>query len=146
MNLFYKLQNSASADLSMIPVLSEQDFRMAVINSATSAGRVEAFFAMPEEEKFRIFAVLLNQAEHVLEITSMKCGGSYSSLTPELPAVHLFEREIAAKYQAEYIPDMQCGILPKGRKDLWSDSNHPNSAGNRIVANTILSALKKILK
>ena len=60
--------------------------------------------------------------------------------------IAMFEREIAAKYQAEYVPDMQCGILPKGRKDLWSDSNHPNSAGNRIVANTILPSLKKMLK
>ena len=57
-----------------------------------------------------------------------------------------FERELAEKYQAEYVPDMQCGILPKGRKDLWSDSNHPNAAGNRIVADTILPYLQKILR
>ncbi|MBO5762679.1 MAG: hypothetical protein J6R85_02310 [Lentisphaeria bacterium] len=57
-----------------------------------------------------------------------------------------FERELAKKYHAEYVPDMQCSITPKGRKDLWSDSNHPNAAGNRIVADTILPALQKILQ
>lgn len=57
-----------------------------------------------------------------------------------------FEKEIAKKYHAGYVPDMQCGILPKGRKDLWSDKNHPNAAGNRIVADTVLQALNKILK
>ena len=56
-----------------------------------------------------------------------------------------FERELAAKYKAGYVPDMQCGITPKGRRDLWKDSNHPNAAGNRIVADTILEQLKKIL-
>ncbi len=70
---------------------------------------------------------------------------------PGIPLEHYalgiaaIERKLAKKYQAEYVPDMQCGILPKGRKDLWSDRNHPNAAGNRIVADTILPALKKIL-
>lgn len=53
------------------------------------------------------------------------------------------ERKMAKKYNAEYVPDMQCGILPKGRKDLWADKNHPNAAGNRIVADTILPFLRK---
>jgi lysophospholipase L1-like esterase len=55
------------------------------------------------------------------------------------------ERDLVKRYQAQYVPDMQCNILPKGRSDLWSDSNHPNASGNRIVADTILPALKKIL-
>ena len=58
----------------------------------------------------------------------------------------VIEPELAEKYQAEYVPDMQCAITPKGRQDLWSDSNHPNAAGNRIVADTILPALRKILQ
>ena len=57
-----------------------------------------------------------------------------------------FEKEFAQKYNAEYVPDMQCNIVPKGRRDLCSDSNHPNAKGNRIVADTILPALRKILK
>ena len=71
---------------------------------------------------------------------------------PGIPLEHYavgiasFEREFAQKYQAEYVPDMQCSITPKGRRDLWSDSNHPNAAGNRIVADTILPALQKILQ
>ena len=57
----------------------------------------------------------------------------------------IIERELVKKYNAGYVPDMQCGITPKGRVDLWSDSNHPNAAGNRIVADTILPELRKIL-
>ena len=60
--------------------------------------------------------------------------------------IALIERELVKKYHTEYVPDMQCGITPKGRRDLWSDSNHPNAAGNRIVADTILPKLRKILK
>ena len=71
---------------------------------------------------------------------------------PGIPLEHyaagiaLIEHELVRKYHAEYVPDMQCGITPKGRKDLWSDSNHPNAAGNRIVADTILPKLRLILK
>ena len=60
--------------------------------------------------------------------------------------IAVIERELVKKYHAEYVPDMQCGITPKGRRDLWSDSNHPNAAGNRIVADTILPKLRKLLK
>ena len=59
--------------------------------------------------------------------------------------IAILERRLAAKYRCGYVPDMQCGVLPKGRRDLWSDSNHPNAAGNRIVADTILPELLKIL-
>ena len=58
----------------------------------------------------------------------------------------IIERELVKKYQAAYVPDMQCSITPKGCSDLWSDSNHPNAAGNRIVADTILPELYKILR
>lgn len=55
------------------------------------------------------------------------------------------ERELVRRYRCGYVPDLQCGITPKGRRDLWSDSNHPNAAGNRIVAETILPELRKLL-
>lgn len=58
----------------------------------------------------------------------------------------VIERELVKKYHAGYVPDMQCGITPKGRRDLWDDTNHPNAAGNRVVADTILPELRKLLQ
>ena len=55
------------------------------------------------------------------------------------------EHRLVVKYRCGYVPDLQCGITPKGRPDLWSDSNHPNAQGNRIVAETILPELRKLL-
>ena len=95
-----------------------------------------------------------------MEIVMISCFGNDSlpgGARPDfdragLPLDHyaagiaIIERELAAKYRCGYVPDMQCGILPKGRRDLWSDSNHPNAAGNRIVADTILPELRKLLK
>ena len=95
MDLFYKLSNGTSAALSLIPVLEEQIFRSSVIETVNAGSRIESLFAMPEGENFRIFAILLNPKEHVLLITSMETAGTYQSLTPALPAAHLFEREMA---------------------------------------------------
>ena len=55
------------------------------------------------------------------------------------------ERRLVRKYSCGYVPDLQCGITPKGRRDLWNDSNHPNAQVNRIVAETILPELQKLL-
>ena len=55
------------------------------------------------------------------------------------------ERRLVAHYGCGYVPDLQGNITPTGRRDLWSDSNHPNAQGNRIVAETILPELRKLL-
>ena len=68
------------------------------------------------------------------------------SLEEYAAGLAIIEKDLVAKYHCGYVPDMQCGITPKGCKELWSDSNHPNAAGNRIVADTILVELRKLLK
>ena len=71
--------------------------------------------------------------------------------SPGLPLEHYaaglatIERGLVAKYGCGYVPDLQRDIVPKGRRDLWKDKNHPNAAGNRIVAETILPELLKLL-
>ena len=76
-----------------------------------------------------------------------KIDFSHAGLPHEHYAAALaeIERELVAKYRCGYVPDMQINITPKGRRDLWNDRNHPNAAGNRIVADTMLPELRKIL-
>ena len=70
---------------------------------------------------------------------------------PGIPREHYavglarIERRLVEKYHCGYVPDLQCAITPKGRRDLWSDNNHPNAQGNRIVAKTILPELRRLL-
>ena len=119
MDYFYHLQNGSNIDLAEIPILSEVEFRNAVTDSVSNVCRVESLFAMPDSDQFRIFAILLNPQTHCLDVTSMLCSGSYRSLTPELPAVHLFEREMAEQY----------GIVPEGHPCLHPVRFHDSYSG-----------------
>jgi lysophospholipase L1-like esterase len=56
-----------------------------------------------------------------------------------------FEMDIAKRYGCYYVPDMQIDIRPNGRDPYWDDTNHPNKAGNELVARRIFAELKKAL-
>lgn len=52
-------------------------------------------------------------------------------------AIGVYERQLAARFDAGYVPDMQADIRAD-RAGYWSDANHPNRAGNRRVAERLL--------
>ena len=103
-NKFLSLKNGTCVSLKELPSPEFEDFRSAVIGKVKNACRVMAFFAMPEDGDFRLVAVLGNPAEKQFELTSTVVGSQYPSLTPDAPAFHWFEREIAEQY----------GITPVG--------------------------------
>ena len=83
-----------------IPVLDFAEFRHALLDSE---GRVAAMFGRTMHDRVRITA-LIARPEQKLCIVSTDVKDEFPSLTPELPEVHLFEREIAE----------QCGVRPVG--------------------------------
>ncbi|MDL2316288.1 NADH-quinone oxidoreductase subunit C [Desulfovibrio sp. OttesenSCG-928-A18] len=56
------------------------------------------------EASFTLLAVLADDAAGVLHLAATEVGDRYPSLTPRIPALHLFEREAHEKY----------GIVPEG--------------------------------
>ena len=68
------------------------------------------------------------------------------SLEDYAAGLAIIEKDLTEKYHCGYVPDMQCGITPKGNPEQWSDRNHPNAVGNRVVADTILSELQGLLE
>ncbi|MBI2891477.1 MAG: NADH-quinone oxidoreductase subunit C [Nitrospirae bacterium] len=113
--------NGGVLPLDEIPRLPVQDFREFLIRRVRSGGRVVALFAAPyavpnrirdhawgaaphENDQARLFAVLADGKPPTLLVASSVVGGEYSSITPECPQVHMFEREIAEQF----------GITPLG--------------------------------
>lgn len=50
------------------------------------------------------------------------------------------ERELASKYKCSHIENIQADLTDK---KYWADTNHPNSAGNSLVAKRILAGIPK---
>ena len=53
------------------------------------------------------------------------------------------EVEAADRFGCELVSDMQADIRPNGRAPYWDDDNHPNSAGNALVAKRIFEAIRQ---
>ncbi len=114
------LGNCRAEQLSRVPDLPFAEFRESVIRLVSEGAGVSAFFARPEGNggRFRFFALLRESEEGTLKMLSAAGGPAYSSLTPECPAVHLFERDMAERW----------GIRPEGHP--WRKPvRFPRSAG-----------------
>lgn len=112
------MQNGQAVPIQAIPYMEWQLFSGWILAECASGARVCAFFGIPEadvpsslrldmpEPKGRtvVVAVLARSAEATLGMACSSVADAYPSLTPMLPALHLFERELYEKF----------GVMPQG--------------------------------
>ncbi len=99
------ISNAGSAGIADVPVLPPLEFREHVAWSVEGGLGLSALFACPQGalgagDGLRVFAVLRDSAQGLVKISSTDVApsmGRYTvpSLTPDCPAAHLFEREMA---------------------------------------------------
>lgn len=99
------VKNGSTLPLREVPSLKFEHFSHEILSQVKNQARVSALFSLPSEGgKSDLFALLAHDAEGVLSLFSTPVKKEYPSLTPLIPMMHLFEREI---YESE-------GLLPKG--------------------------------
>lgn len=111
------ISNAQAVPLQSVPYTGWQAFCDWILAECASGSRVCAFFGTPEEEmpsgvrlpspqkgSVRIIAVLARPGEATLGVVSSSVAHAYPSLTPLIPALHLFERDIYEKF----------GVTPQG--------------------------------
>jgi Ni,Fe-hydrogenase III large subunit len=84
-----------------------EDFRGAILNAVAGGQRVAALFgdSPASTDRVDLYAVLADSARGVLRVGKTTLASDrFTSLTPDCPQVHLFEREIAEQY----------GVCPQG--------------------------------
>lgn len=116
-----QMQNGFAVPFAAVPLFSFSYFSHFLASKVRDGYRVASFFALPlerlprhqatslvenkaEENNFRLLAVLAAEDENRLLVFSADVGERYPSLTPKVPQVHLFEREMHEKH----------GITPVG--------------------------------
>ena len=122
------LRNRRTIPWPSVPQVPVAEFRRAVIAATASDLRLVALFGLPDGgEETRLVAVLADDHEGELAALSARVSDRYPALTPECPAAHVFEREIAE----------QCGVVPEGHPWLKPLRRHPPDhlpVGRRIPA------------
>jgi len=89
-----QLRNGQAISWSQIPSLSMEEFRRELLSMIAGGSRIASFFGIPASEHLVIFAVVAHDSQGSLEILSTSVQGEYPSLTPDLPQLHWFEREL----------------------------------------------------
>ena len=141
------LMNGAAAPLQALPLAPWPLFCDWLLAQVKAGARVCAFFGVPEAalppstspdattlpdaphpDGIRLVAVLARDNEATLSIASGSVHKTYASLTPHIPALHLFEREIHEQF----------GILPEGHPWL-KNVRFPHAAGPRAGEETFFT-------
>ena len=109
-----QMVNGSAAPLDTVPLFSYSYFSHWLSGMVRQGGRVISFFALPApvlqdsqedgESPHRLFAVVASDDSGKFHIVSTTIAGSFPSLTPQIPQLHLFEREIYEKH----------GLVPQG--------------------------------
>jgi Ni,Fe-hydrogenase III large subunit len=100
------IKNNRAVRLKDIPELNVDDFRKEVLEGCGNGKRIVSFFGKKSGNDIRLFAVLAEDHNSQLHITStfFKNGGQYASMTGDIPAIGVFEREFYEEF----------GVLPAG--------------------------------
>ena len=96
--------NGAAVAVRDVPVLSNDRFRVVVLEVLRAGGRLSALFGRPAGGGVAVTAVLADDPEGKLGLLSTEVSGAYPALSSETPAAQGFEREIAEQW----------GIRPEG--------------------------------
>lgn len=135
---FEKLTNGQAVQLDIIPTLSFDDFKQAVLDGAASGQRVSAMFgdSTSQSDRTLLYVVMADDEQNQLFAARTPIvGDQFSSLTPHCPQVHLFEREIAEQF----------GLKPIGHPWLkpvrYQHSKTGRDAWDRPLDQSILPAV-----
>ncbi len=93
------LHNGETVGLDKVPRLDSFQFRDEVLRSVEEGRRLVAFFGTAEPGGIRLHAIMADSADGRLYPFSTLARDSFASLTPECPQAHLFEREIAERWE-----------------------------------------------
>jgi Ni,Fe-hydrogenase III large subunit len=117
------ITNCTTLPLAALPRLSYEKFAAEVVTLVGRGDCVVAYFATPAAAPAKgheIYGVLGQAGAGTLSILRGQLPGSFPSLTPQCPALHLFEREIAEQY----------GLVPEGHPWLKPLRFHAVWAGD----------------
>jgi Ni,Fe-hydrogenase III large subunit len=98
-----EFRNLQAVPLAEIPRPSPAEFRRLVVEAAAGGCRPVLFFGAHEGEKTALYTVMADDDRSRLFglATEFRSGEKYPAITPDVPALHLFEREFFEEFVVE---------------------------------------------
>ncbi len=100
-----EIKNLQSISTKDVPEENFDSLRKQIIDSAKNGNRLVQFFGVGESKSILLFVILANDSQSKLSIASSRFDfrKSFSSITPEIPSAHMFEREFYEQFDIEPI-------------------------------------------
>jgi len=120
--------NAEAVEAELVPEVGLEDFQQVVADVIAAGGRASAFYGRQGDgDEVVLTAVLADDAQGRLGVLSTRVRESYPSLTPECPALQLFEREVYEQFglrpeghpwlkPVRFEPPLVPGVDPFGRR------------------------------
>ncbi len=101
-----KIRNLQAVPLARIPLFSMAELRENIIFQMESGKRLVQFFGVPAANTVTVYVLLADDLHSQLYLAGANMNGqkSFTSITPQVPSFHLFERELFEQF----------GITPEG--------------------------------
>jgi Ni,Fe-hydrogenase III large subunit len=101
-----EFKNLQAVSLADIPRVTPGEFRRTMVEDAAAGRRVVLYFGDRDPDAVSLYAVLADDDRSRLSVVStiFKPGEKSLSITPDVPAFHLFEREFYEEF----------GVMPEG--------------------------------
>ncbi len=98
-------QNNSIINVNNVPVVNIEELRQNIIEKIKDNNRVIGFFGKNENSKIKLFVILANDKKSELLVSSVVFNPreSYQSITQDVPAFHMFEREFYEEFGIEPI-------------------------------------------
>ncbi len=89
------LQNGTAARVADLPIGDWSRLRLFILEKIAGGSRLAALFPFKREAATCLLAVVANPDSPDISLAAGTVGETFSSITPECPEAHMFEREIA---------------------------------------------------
>lgn len=94
-----KIYNGQSKDSELVTLFDVSSFRKKLLNAVSTGLRISSFYAAPVSDKIKVTAVLSDSSNSQISLLATIINDNcWESLVDKIPAVHLFERELAEQW------------------------------------------------
>ncbi len=99
-----RFRHGIAVPLADLALLDYVEFCSSLLEEVADGARVASYFGLAVGEAIEIYAILAYDWRGGLALLRTRVNGSFRSLTPDCPQLHLFERELAEQF----------GVRPEG--------------------------------